>query len=108
MSVDRDGPDVDGYLNEVCWAMGGSFAEQQALRDELRGLIQAAGGSAADLTATQKIYHDARQRFGVETPTDPGYFQIAYHTEAVSSDADRQSRLQLESWQTARNMGEVY
>lgn len=27
------------YLNEICWAMGGTFAEQQALRDELRGHI---------------------------------------------------------------------
>ena len=40
MSVDRGGPDVDGYLNEVCWAMGGSFAEQQALRDELRAYYE--------------------------------------------------------------------
>lgn len=53
MSVDRDGPDVDGYLNEVCWAMGGSFAEQQALRDELRAHLRDAardlviGGVAA-------------------------------------------------------------
>jgi len=30
---------VDRYLNEVCWAMGGSLAEQQAVRDELRAHI---------------------------------------------------------------------
>lgn len=30
---------VDRYLNEVCWAMGGSLAEQQAARDELRAHI---------------------------------------------------------------------
>lgn len=53
MSVDRDGPDVDGYLNEVCWAMGGSFAEQQTVRDELRAHLRDAardlviGGAAA-------------------------------------------------------------
>lgn len=27
---------TDRYLNEVCWAMGGSLSEQQAARDELR------------------------------------------------------------------------
>lgn len=31
---------IDGYLNEVCWAMGGSFSEQQAVRDELRAHIR--------------------------------------------------------------------
>jgi len=31
---------IDGYLNEVSWAMGGSFAEQQAARDELRAHIR--------------------------------------------------------------------
>lgn len=37
MTADRrDLPDIDGYLNEVCWAMGGAFAEQQTVRDELR------------------------------------------------------------------------
>ncbi|MDP9238177.1 MAG: permease prefix domain 1-containing protein [Chloroflexota bacterium] len=30
---------TDRYLNEVCWAMGGSLAEQQAARDELRDHI---------------------------------------------------------------------
>ena len=30
---------IDGYLNEVSWAMGGSFTEQQAARDELRAHI---------------------------------------------------------------------
>ena len=39
MSVRRE---VDAYLNILCWAMGGSFAEQQAMRDELRGHIDAA------------------------------------------------------------------
>jgi len=32
--------DVDGYLNEVCWAMGGALSEQQAVRDELRAHIR--------------------------------------------------------------------
>jgi hypothetical protein len=27
---------IDRYLNEVCWAMGGSLTQQQAARDELR------------------------------------------------------------------------
>jgi uncharacterized membrane protein len=31
---------VDRYLNEVCWAMGGRFAEQQAARDELQAHIR--------------------------------------------------------------------
>jgi hypothetical protein len=31
---------IDGYLNEVSWAMGGSLAEQQAARDELRAHIR--------------------------------------------------------------------
>ena len=30
---------IDRYLNELCWAMGGSFSEQQAVRDELRSHI---------------------------------------------------------------------
>ena len=30
---------LDRYLNEVCWAMGGSFSEQQAARDELRAHV---------------------------------------------------------------------
>jgi|CXWL01.1.fsa_nt_gi hypothetical protein len=33
---------IDRYLNELCWAMGGTFAEQQALRDELRAHISEA------------------------------------------------------------------
>jgi hypothetical protein len=33
---------ITRYLNELCWAMGGSFAEQQAVRDELRADIDAA------------------------------------------------------------------
>jgi hypothetical protein len=31
---------IDGYLNEVSWAMGGPFSEQQAARDELRAHIR--------------------------------------------------------------------
>lgn len=34
--------EVDAYLNTLCWAMGGSFAQQQAVRDELRAHIDAA------------------------------------------------------------------
>ena len=33
---------IDRYLNELCWAMGGTFAEQQTLRDELRAHISEA------------------------------------------------------------------
>jgi hypothetical protein len=40
MSTERDALDVDGYLNEVCWAMGGAFAEQQTVRDELRAHLR--------------------------------------------------------------------
>ena len=32
--------DVDGWMNEVCWAMGGTLAEQQTVRDELRAHIR--------------------------------------------------------------------
>jgi hypothetical protein len=32
--------DIARYLNELCWAMGGAFAEQQAVRDELRAHIR--------------------------------------------------------------------
>lgn len=31
--------DIDRYLNTLCWAMGGTLAEQQAVRDELRAHI---------------------------------------------------------------------
>jgi hypothetical protein len=31
---------IDRYLNEVSWAMGGTLAEQQAARDELRAHIE--------------------------------------------------------------------
>jgi len=31
---------IDAYLNQLCWAMGGPFAEQQAVRDELRAHIE--------------------------------------------------------------------
>ena len=30
---------IDRYLNEVCWALDGSLAEAQAVRDELRAHI---------------------------------------------------------------------
>ena len=46
---------IDRYLNELCWAMGGMLAEQQAVRDELRAHIADAmrersmgGGDALD------------------------------------------------------------
>ena len=42
MSIEQDGPNVDAYLNQVCWVMGGSFAEQQAVRDELRAHLREA------------------------------------------------------------------
>lgn len=42
MSEERELPDVDGYLNQVCWAMGGSFSEQQAVRGELRSHLREA------------------------------------------------------------------
>jgi hypothetical protein len=31
---------IDRYLNEVCWAMGGTLDEQQAARDELRAHLR--------------------------------------------------------------------
>ena len=31
---------VDRYLNELCWAMAGTFSEQQAVRDEVRAHIR--------------------------------------------------------------------
>jgi hypothetical protein len=37
VSVDEQ---VTRYLNELCWAMGGTFSEQQAVRDELRAHIE--------------------------------------------------------------------
>ena len=40
MSDERALPDVDGYLNQVCWAMGGAFSEQQAVREELRSHLR--------------------------------------------------------------------
>jgi hypothetical protein len=58
---DRDEVDVDGYLNEVCWAMGGSFTEQQAVRDELRAHLRDAardlvvGGVTAADALTQAL-----------------------------------------------------
>lgn len=30
---------IDRYLNTVCWAMGGTLAEQQNVRDELRAHV---------------------------------------------------------------------
>ena len=56
MSVERDGLDVDAYLNEVCFAMGGSFAEQQAVRDELRAHLREA---ALDLVMSGMVAADA-------------------------------------------------
>ena len=38
--------EIDRYLNEVCWAMGGTLAEQQAMRDELRAHIRDAARDA--------------------------------------------------------------
>jgi hypothetical protein len=57
MNTDRDGPDVDGYLNEVCWAMGGSFSEQQAVREELRAHLRDAArdGVMAGLLAADAL-----------------------------------------------------
>jgi hypothetical protein len=40
MSGERRPPDVDAYLKEVSWAMGGSFSEQQTVRDELRAHLR--------------------------------------------------------------------
>lgn len=37
--IDDRGRLIDRYLNELCWAMGGSLAEQQTARDELRAHI---------------------------------------------------------------------
>ncbi len=49
--------DVDGYLSEVCWAMGGTFAEQQAVRDELRAHLRDAAreGVMSGLTAADAL-----------------------------------------------------
>src|SRR5689334_15997644 len=47
MSAERDELDVDGYLNRMCQAMGGSFAAQQAARDELRGHLRDAARDLA-------------------------------------------------------------
>jgi hypothetical protein len=59
----REDIDVGGYLSEVCRAMGGSFAEQQAVRDELRAHLRDAarelvmsGMRAPDAVA--KALHD--------------------------------------------------
>jgi len=38
--------EIDRYLNEVCWAMGGTLAEQQTIRDELRSHIRDAAREA--------------------------------------------------------------
>ena len=59
MSVDRDQLDVTTYLNEVCRAMGGSFAEQQAVRDELRAHLREA---ARDLATRGMTVRDALAR----------------------------------------------
>ena len=60
MSVRRD---IDAYLNTLCWAMGGSFAEQQAVRDELRTHIDAAVRERAmqgmrEADAVRETLHD--------------------------------------------------
>lgn len=61
MTVDREDIDVNGYLNEVCWAMGGPFAEQQVVRDELRAHLRDAardlviGGVAAPDALAQAL-----------------------------------------------------
>ena len=59
MSVERDRLDVDAYLNEVCFTMGGSFAEQQAVRDELRAHLREA---ALDLVMNGMVAADALKR----------------------------------------------
>lgn len=56
MSAEQDGPNVDAYLNQVCWAMDGSFAEQQAVRDELRAHLREA---ARDLVMSGMLAADA-------------------------------------------------
>ena len=50
---------VDSYLNELCWAMGGSFAEQQAVRDEIRADIS---GAARDYELRGFAPNDALDR----------------------------------------------
>ena len=54
---------IDRYLNELCWAMGGTLAEQQAVRDELVSHIDAAAreqrmAGAIDLDATRRALAD--------------------------------------------------
>lgn len=62
---------LDRYLNELSWAMGGSFAEQQAARDELRAHIRDAAREheLAGLTPNEALrtaLHD------LGDPTDVG------------------------------------
>lgn len=59
MTGERALPDVDGYLNQVCWAMGGSFSEQQAVREELRSHLRDA---ARDLVTSGIAARDALAR----------------------------------------------
>lgn len=51
--------EIDGYLNEMCWAMGGSVSEQQAVRDELRDHI---ADAARDLEMQGVPQSDAARR----------------------------------------------
>jgi hypothetical protein len=54
---------LDRYLNELCWAMGGTLAEQQAVRDELVAHVADAArehrmSGASDLDATRRALAD--------------------------------------------------
>ena len=71
MTNDRDLPDVDGYLNQVCWAMGGSFSEQQAVREELRSHLRDA---ARDLVTAGMPAREALTAAldGLGDPTEVG------------------------------------
>lgn len=48
---------IDAYLNKVSWAMGGTLAEQQAARDELRAHIAEAAREheISGLSATEAL-----------------------------------------------------
>ena len=54
---------VDAYLNRMSWAMGGSFAEQQAARDEIRAHIRE---QARDLQVEGATERDALARALIE------------------------------------------
>ena len=75
---------IDRYLNELCWAMGGTLAEQQAVRDELRSHIadgvrehSMSGGEALD--ALRRVLAD----FG--DPTELGREMRATRSAAAQS-----------------------